>query len=199
MATYEEVRAAIERLWAGELAEVKTREQEKEQAIAAARETLAALKDRISGCEERLQLILGERDSLPDRPGHATLASDDAEAVALQGRYAELSEEITSVEGEKEQAQADLERIGGDEHFGRAASEHALTGLRSNVERQVQGQYAVLRELLEDARNRARGPRTVHARIRAEEKAALERRAGIETHRQLGLGEPSQGIKLVAR
>ncbi len=188
MASYDEARAALRDLWAGELAELDQQEAEAARRVSEARERVGGLQRRIIGCEERLRLLAGELDYQPTLLARAQLEDDQAEVLALQGRHAALKEEISAVRAEKGHAEEELNALGGERHARRVRRENMTVQLRSDFRKGIELEFAALREDLEDAYARATGKRrSWRERARAEERAGREHAAGVESRRALGM------------
>jgi hypothetical protein len=154
-----------------------------------------------SKAEERARWLRDEQERLPDRLGHANLAGDAEEEGRIHRRYNEISGKLEMAVTEAADARDALEELtGGDpEAFVRRVEAENLTiQLTSDLRRRIEREFAALREDLEDALERGTGERRYwRERVRAEEKAALNYQAYLETRQDLGLAE-SPGIRVVS-
>lgn len=204
MSTFEEVKAAIEGLWADELAEIEKRERETEARAEELRREHARLRGVVSAGERELGALRSELSDLPRLMGLAQLEDDQAEVLALQGRFSEVRERSAAVEeviDAERRRLAELLGPAGDLETAVRGVETSFWGRGARVElarRVREEEFKVLREALED-RLSAVAPRTWEERSRDEETAARRRKNGqgaLPGLRVAGASLPADGAGL---
>ena len=114
MATYDEVKAAIEGLWSEEIADWERREEEIDGALDEARARVTRLERAIEDTGQRIGLLGGELDALPGRMAHLDLQGDEAGVRGVRARYSELQEEIAQLREQLDETRAELEAARGE-------------------------------------------------------------------------------------
>lgn len=165
MASYPEAKAAVEGLWAEELAALRDTQREAAANVREARERVTRLEGAIRDGEAELELLRGERDAMPGALVRAQLEEDQGEVLVLQGRYAGVRDRISGVSSRVEDLRDELRGLtGGDPvaYVRRVEAVNSTIQLSSDLERAVWEQHdalvAALAERLAEVSDRARPP-----------------------------------------
>lgn len=105
--TVEEIRAAIEELWADELQAIEKNEQDAERRADEIQEQAATLGGHIVAGERELDNLRGELARLPERLSVANLGGDDADENSIRSRFNEIEGSLPilgdRIEGHREE------------------------------------------------------------------------------------------------
>ena len=114
MSSFEQAAAAIEGLWAEELADFRARKQEVEDRVQAARAEIERLQGAAQEVETEAAALRAELSSLPSRLMTASLKADKKAEKEIRTRYSELQREIEALENRAAASRAELRERYGD-------------------------------------------------------------------------------------
>lgn len=189
MDAYDDARAAVEALWADNIADTERIEVQAGRRVREAEARVAELRAEIAECGRGIGAARTEMGGMGERITTANLEGDDGEVLAVQGRHAELRSLLEGLEKRAAAAHTSLANLTGgtdpDAFLANVRDEARaeVEAARYKAEWRARREFEELRERLEERRAAVAGGRSPEARVQHEQRmAAGERPDGTPPH-----------------